>query len=233
MKFAIVDDEKKATDLLEKYVKEYAEKTSVEFQSVVFHNPSDFLETYSGDYDLVFMDVEMPGLNGIETARELRRMDADVVLIFITNMAQYAIHGYEVEAIDYVLKPLSYADFSLKLQKALRYITRNQDAKITITTKDGIVQFLVSDIHYVEVTRHYLVYHTSREAYTARGVMKDVEEQLSEHHFMRCNHGCLVNLKYVQSISGNEINVAGEHLSISRGKKADFLTAFAKYVGGM
>ena len=71
----------------------------------MFHNPAEFLESYTKDYDLVFLDVEMPGLNGIETAKELRHMDSNVVIMFITNMAQYAIHGYEVEAVDYVLKP--------------------------------------------------------------------------------------------------------------------------------
>ena len=120
MKIAIVDDEKKATGLIKKYIDQFTVEYHFEIQVSVFHNPQDFLEKYTKDYDLVFLDVEMAGINGIETAKELRRVDGNVVLMFITNMAQYAIHGYEVEAVDYVLKPLSYADFSMKLQKALK-----------------------------------------------------------------------------------------------------------------
>ena len=233
MKFIFVDDEKTATDLLESYIDQFARQHQIEIQTQAYHNPVKFLEQYCGNVDLVFMDIDMKGLNGLDTARELRRMDANVVLIFITNLSQFAIHGYEVEAIDYVLKPLTYADFSMKLQKALRYIQRNQEEKITITTKDGVVHSSISEIYYIEVSRHYLEYHTVRGNYTVRGVMKEVEEKLKACHFARCSQGYLVNLKYVQEIHGNTVIVAGKELSVSRGKKAEFLTKFAQYVGGM
>ena len=233
MKFAIVDDEKKAADIIEKYVNMYAVENHYEIQTETFHNPHEFLEQYRGEYDLVFLDVEMPGLNGIETAKELRRMDGNVVLMFITNMAQYAIRGYEVEAVDYVLKPLSYADFVLKVRKALRYIARNEDTNVKISTKDAIVHLAVSDIYYIEVRSHYLIYHTTRENYTARGVMKEAEEQFSKYHFARCSHGYLVNLKYVQSVTGNIVTVAGEELVLSRSRKNDFMAEFARFIGGM
>ena len=233
MKFAIVDDEKKATAQIETYIAQFVEENHFKIQTSVFHNPEEFLEAYTKDYDLVFLDVEMPGLNGIETAKELRRIDGNVVIMFITNMAQYAIHGYEVEAVDYVLKPLSYADFTMKLQKALRYIARNEDTNVKICTKDGIVHLAVSDIYYIEVIRHYLVYHTTRENYMTRGVMKETEAQFAKYHFARCSHGYLVNLKYVQSVSGNIVTVAGEEIALSRSKKNDFLEEFARYIGGM
>lgn len=233
MKFAIVDDEKKATDLIETYIVRFVTENHFEIQTSVFHNPEDFLEAYTKDYDLVFLDVEMPGLNGIETAKELRRMDSNVVIMFITNMAQYAIHGYEVEAVDYVLKPLSYADFAMKVQKALRYIARNEDANVKLCTKDGMVHLAVSDIYYIEVRGHYLIYHTTREEYMARGVMKETEEQFARYQFARCSHGYLINLKYVQSVSGNIVTVAGEEIALSRSKKNDFMEAFARYIGGM
>ena len=189
MKFAIIDDEKKATDLIETYITEFVTENHFEIQTRVFNNPVEFLESYTKDYDLVFLDVEMPGLNGIETAKELRHMDSNVVIMFITNMAQYAIHGYEVEAVDYVLKPLSYADFAMKVQKALRYIARNEDANVKLCTKDGMIHLSVSDIYYIEVRSHYLIYHTTREEYMVRGVMKETEEQFAKYHFARCSHG--------------------------------------------
>ena len=160
-------------------------------------------------------------------------MDGNVVIMFITNMAQYAIHGYEVEAVDYVLKPLSYADFAMKVQKALRYIARNEDANVKLCTKDGMVHLAVSDIYYIEVRSHYLIYHTTREEYMVRGVMKETEEQFAKYHFARCSHGYLINLKYVQSVNGNIVTVAGEEIALSRSKKNDFMEAFARYIGGM
>lgn len=233
MKLAVVDDVKNATDLLDSYIKRFEKENNINIHVSIFHNPNDFLNTYSRDYDLVLMDIEMPGLNGIETAKELRRMDSRVVLIFITNMAQYAINGYEVEAIDFVIKPVSYFDFALKIKKAMRYIARNQDKKLTLNTQEGIVHLYVSDICYIEVIRHYLIYHTINGDYTVRGVMKEIEENLKNYHFVRSNHCYLVNLKYVESVNGNILKVSGYDLQISRNKKSEFLMKFTRYVGGM
>lgn len=233
MKLAVVDDESRATDLLDGYIKKFQEENKINIKVSVFHNPNDFLNNYSGDYDLVLMDIEMPGLNGIETAKELRRMDSRVILMFITNMAQYAINGYEVEAIDFVVKPISYPDFSMKIKKAMRYIERNRDTKIVLNTADGVVNLFVSDIFYIEVMRHYLIYHTLHGEYTVRGVMKEAEEKFSEFHFVRSNHCYLVNLKYVESIVGSTLRVANQELQISRNKKNEFLMEFTRYMGGI
>jgi len=233
MKLAIVDDEKKITDLLESYIKRFEQENMITITVSVFHNSSDFLNNYSRDYDLVLMDIEMKGLNGIETAKEMRRMDKRVVLMFVTNMAQYAINGYEVEAVDFVIKPVSYPDFVMKMQKAMRYISRNQDKKLTLNTPDGVVHLNVSDICYIEVIRHYLIYHTVNGNYTVRGVMKEAEDVLSEYHFIRSNHCYLVNLKYVEAISGNSVKAGNDSLQISRNKKNEFLMEFTRYVGGL
>lgn len=233
MKIAIVDDEKQMTQLIESYLLRYSKERNTHFKVDIFNNPLEFLSTYTGDYDLILMDIQMPGLNGIETAKELRRIDASVVLMFITNMMQYAIHGYEVDAIDFVVKPISYGDFVLKMQKASRYVDRNKNKKISLNTTEGIVQLDVTDIHYVEVIRHDLIYHTVHGQYKVRGSLREAEKALLDFHFTRSNHCYLVNLKYVEAVSGNLLRVAGEELVMSRNKKNDVLLEFAKYVGGL
>lgn len=233
MKLAVVDDEKKMTDLLSHYISQFAEEKQISIQISIFHHPNKFLTNYTKDYDIVLMDIEMPGLNGIETARQLRKMDARVVLMFIKNMAQYAINGYEVEAVDYIVKPVSYPDFAMKLAKAVRYVKRNEDKRLVLNTQDGVVHISLADIYYIEVIRHYLVYHTAAGNYTVRGVLKEMDELLAEYHFVRSNHCYLVNLKYVEAITGNTVKVAGDELQMSRNKKSEFMMAFARYVGGM
>ena len=233
MKIAIVDDEKKATDLIKKYIDQFTLEYHFEIQVSVFHNPQDFLENYTKDYDLVFLDVEMPGLNGIETAKELRRVDGNVVIMFITNMAQYALHGYEVEAIDYVIKPLGYQEFALKMKKAMRYMGRHEKKQMMLQTTDGIQPVAIEDILYVEVIRHYLQYHTTGQVYEVRGAMKEAEEELERYHFVRCNQSYLVNLAKVACIHGNTVTVGSDQLPISRNKKTAFVDALTRYIGGM
>ena len=150
MKFAIVDDEKKATDLIETYIARFMTENHFEIQTSVFHNPENFLEAYTKDYDLVFLDVEMPGLNGIETAKELRRMDGNVVIMFITNMAQYAIRGYAVDALDYVLKPVSYFAFSQRLNRAIGRMKKREQKVIMVNIKGGAVRVNIANIYYIE-----------------------------------------------------------------------------------
>ncbi|MFV0467187.1 MAG: LytR/AlgR family response regulator transcription factor [Lachnospiraceae bacterium] len=233
MRLAVIDDEKTATDLLKSYLMQFENENHIEIQTFVFHHPNEFLSSYQQPYDIVILDIDMPGLNGIDTAKEIRRVDTDVTLIFITNMAQYALRGYEVQALDYILKPISYSEFSMKFKKALRYTDLNMHQKITILTTNGIVYIRVSDVLFLEVIRHYIVYHTKSENYTARGVLRDAEKSLHQFCFARINHSFLVNLKYVESISGNTITIAGVKLQISRNKKGKFLSIFAKYIGGL
>lgn len=234
MKIAIVDDEREMTNSIEDYVREYAAQKGLEFQIIVFRDGETFLASYTADYDIVLLDIDFGGgLNGIEIARELRKMDENTVLMFITNMPQYAINGYEVNAVDYVLKPVNKVEFYVKMAKALRFVRKNADEKILVHTVEGDVYFFTSDLHYVEVFKHYLIYHTTSGNFRGRGTMKDAQERLGRFAFARCHNCFLVNLKYVESLNGSEITVAGEKLQVSRSRKAEFMEHFARYVGGI
>lgn len=233
MKIAIVDDDRCMAEQIGDFVRRFREETGMEMAEEIFFDAVSFLADCGGRYDLVLMDVDMPGINGIEAARELRQRDRKVLLMFITNMAQYAIHGYEVEAMDYVLKPLSYPDFALKMRKALRYLRRDQDRKILLDTSGGKVPVKVSEIQYIEVIRHYLNFYTESGMYEVRGVMKEQEQLLKKDHFARCSQSYLVNLAHVKAIHGYTAVVGEKELPISRNRKADFVDVFTRYVGGM
>lgn len=243
MRVAIIDDEKNMTEQLSGFLNRFKEKESLIIDVDVYESGDVFLKALETKrifeeenliYDLILLDVEMPGRNGIETAREIRKFDEQVIIMFITNMAQYAIHGYDVEAIDYVLKPVTYEDFALKMHKAMRYIRQNEKQQLIInTTEDGKVPLVISDIFYIEVVSHYLNFHTKKGLFESRGVMKEIEKQLESMNFFRCNQSYLVNLAYVKAIRGNEVIVGGDSLPISRNRKNIFMEAFARYVGGM
>ena len=119
MKVAIVDDELKMRQIMTDYVKRFGEEAGIELETVTFESGEQFLKDYKMIYDIIIFDIDMPGINGIDTARKLRETDTNVTIIFVTNIAQYAINGYEVDAVDYILKPVSYYDFSMKFHRTV------------------------------------------------------------------------------------------------------------------
>ena len=159
-------------------------------------------------------------------------MDPDVALIFVTNMAQYALRGYDVNALDFILKPLNYYSFAMKLKKAVRYIRRFQEEMLTLRTADGMARIPVSRVYYVEVRNHMLTYHTEDGTYTIRESMKNVEVQLRDYGFLRCNHCYLINLRHFKALHGNEVVIGSTALPISRSRRIEFVERLTQYLGG-
>lgn len=233
MRVAIADDTARDAQRLETYLTRYSKEIGVPLELDVFPNGTQFIDQYQPVYDLVVMDIDMPGLNGVDAARRLRERGDRVVLMFVTNMPQYALAGYEVEAVDYVLKPVSYQDFALKLHKARRYIQRNRDTQVALRDGEGVTAVAVSEILYVEVSRHYLIYHLLDRDIRIRGSIGQAEGLLPSQLFARCNSGYLVNLRHVEAIGKEDVTVGGQRLKVSRGKRLEFMERFTRYLGGM
>lgn len=229
---AIIEDEITALNVLQEYIKRFEKEWNEKINYTYFPDAISFLTGYKANYDIVFMDIELPNLNGMEAARKLVKLDQNVVLIFVTNMAQYAVKGYEVNAFDFIVKPVSYYDFALKLQRALDKIANNVEIKINVSVDDGKRCIPVSQIRYVEVVSHQIIYHLAKEKVTAYGTLKKVEEMLPKEMFAKCNNCYLVNLRHVVSVQGYTLDVEGEELQISHPKKKAFLTALNSFLGG-
>lgn len=230
---AIIDDAPQDAQRLETYLQRCGEETGREYQTVYYRTAADFLTSRDQTFDLVIMDIDMPGLNGVEAARRMRERGDDTVLMFVTNMPQYALAGYEVEAVDYVLKPVSYREFAMKLRKADRYIRRGQDQMLALQTADGIVTLPVSSLLYVESELHYLTYHTPQERIRVRGSLRDAESGLPAAQFARCNASFLVNLRHVKAIEKETVVVGDKQVKMSRGKRLEFMDRFTRYLGGI
>ena len=178
----------------------------------------------------------MEGKDGVSTAAEIRREDQDAVIIFITNMAQMAIQGYSVQALDFVLKPVSYYSFAMKMRSAVQIVSSRQSRKtrkIMVNTSGGI-QVISSDrLYFIEVERHYLYYHTPDGVFRQKAALKDLENNFNGLSFVRCNNCYLVNLKYVECVDKDNVKVGGTWLRISRPRKKAFLQAITCYMGGI
>lgn len=232
IKVAIVEDEREAAKKLVSFFNRYSGEHSVLFETHCYSDGESFIEGYEG-FDMVLMDIELSGMNGLDTVRRLRGLDNDIMVIFVTNMAQFAVQGYEVEAFDFMVKPVSYYSFSLRLGRALKRLKtrRSKDLWVSVT-HSGKRRISSSDIKYVEVMGHKITYHTAVGNFESSGSMQKVQEELKGLPFELCNRCYLVNLKYVTGISGFVLSVGGEELQISHLKRNEFLKKLNMYMSG-
>ena len=232
IRVAIVEDDAEVQGVLQEYVRRYTRQYGTEFEVSVFADGVDILEDYRAVYDIIFLDVEMKHLDGMTTAERIRQMDADVILIFITNMAQYAIRGYSVGALDYVLKPVPYFAFSQQLLKAVARLEKRAKHYLTVPVEGGLRRLDTASIYYLESEGHRVHFYTDEGDFSAPGALKTFEEKLADCPFARCNSGYLVNLAQVRELRQSTVQVGPCELQVSRPKRKAFLAALTDYIGG-
>lgn len=230
IQIAIVEDDKHQTELLKKYITRYEKESGQNFQVHVFQDGEDIVENYSGKYDIILMDIEMQFMDGMTTAEEIRKSDTEVVIIFITNMPQYAMKGYAVDALDYVLKPINYFAFSQRIDRALERMVKRTKKYLNIMNKGTMRKIDISTLYYIEVQDHDLCFHTKDGNFTQRETMKRIEEKLAGESFFRCNKCYLINLEYVNGIEGNTVLVGEEEVQVSRARKKELMDALNDYM---
>ena len=232
IRIAMVEDEAAVREQLQGYIQRYTRQYGTEFAVTEFSDGVEILDAYRPVYDIVLLDVEMKHLDGMETARRIRELDRDVVLLFITNMAQYAIKGYAVGALDYVLKPVPYFAFSQQLQKAEEKLRRRARHYLAVPVEGGLRRLDTAQIYYMESEGHRVHFYTEEGEFLAPGALKTFEEKLADLPFARCNSGYLVNLAQVKSVQQGLTQVGPYELQVSRPKRKSFLAALADYIGG-
>lgn len=233
-RLAIVEDEQQDAALLKGHIHRYFQENapSDSFRITEFSSATSFIEQYRSDFDLVFLDIQMPGINGMEAAAALRKKDGSVLLVFVTNMAQYAVRGYDVNAAGFILKPVSYYDFLLRMRKCMAILQTRTEEYMTLSLRQGFVRLPVRSILYVEVNRHMLTYHVDGEPISATGSLAQAEAALHGSDFLRCNSCYLVNPRAIQSVLGYDIRlINGETIQISHPKKKQFMQELNIWLG--
>ncbi len=228
-KIAIVDDEYESEEKLARCIEKYSGEQGVLFNITHFRSGLNFIEDYTPEFDIVFMDIDMPQMNGLEAAGLLREKDPAVVIVFVTFLAKYATRGYKYDALDYMVKPISYSAFLITMDRALQRCTRKKRDTVILPSSEGDICMELICLNYVEIANHDITYHTTQGVFTAYGTMRSIEKLLPPGQFCKCNRCYLVNLRSVTRIQGNTVFVGNEQLEISRPRKQEFLTALHEY----
>lgn len=230
----IIEDSDEAANTLQSHIDRYAAETGIECSVTRKISAFDLAGGDEAHYDLIFLDIELPGINGMEAAESMREHDPETPIIFVTNLAQYAVHGYAVDALDFVVKPVEYYDFKLRMDKAMRKIWRTEQRSLSIPTDSGFRVVSVTDIAYIDVANHDLAYHLANgETVIVRGTLSKTESSLDGTTFVRISNNCLANMAHIKEIKGTDIHMAnGDVIYFSRSRRKPALETIARYLGG-
>lgn len=232
IRIAIAEDDASCARELVCQLHRFEQENNVRFQIAQYTNALDLLEEYRPVYDLLLLDIEMPLLDGLTAARKIHAMDDQVLIMFITRIAKYAVQSYDVQAVDYVLKPLKYPVFSMKLQRVLHRISRKNDRFVLVQGQGVLRRIAVGDVYYVEVADHMLTWHTADGDFTVKGTIRSAVQELEGCAFARCNNCYLVNLAHFRELREDMAFVGSDALKVSRSRRKEFLDAILRYQRG-
>jgi DNA-binding LytR/AlgR family response regulator len=232
VKVGLVEDDPASAQLLRDYLERYAQNAVETFQVESFDSARALLDSYRAGFDVLLLDIQLPGIDGFQAARRIRQVDHQVVIVFVTATPQYALKGYEVDALSYLLKPVSYISFARELDRCLERIKLRRGAWLALHVDTGVVRVATAEIVYLESDKHRVVVHTTTDDITVTGSLKAFATELAERGFQRCNSGYLVNLRHVLGIRANLCLVTGgKQLLISRPRRKAFMAALTDYLG--
>lgn len=233
IRIAVVEDDDRSRALLSEHLHRYETEHELEFEVSAFADGRDILAKYRPIYDIILLDIQMTHVDGMTTAKRIREVDPDVVLVFITSSPQYAIGGYQVAALSYLLKPVPYGALSEELGRCLSQVGKREHGFVMLSSGTEQFRVNVSDIVFIESIKHRLIVHSTQREYSLVGSLTAFEGELAEKDFFRSNNCYLVNLRHVTGVHQSSCVLLGGHdLQISRPRKKAFLAALSDYVGG-
>ena len=218
MKFAICDDNSIDSNYVYELVKKWSNENKYQVDIETFSSAESFLFHYvdNKDYDVLLLDIEMKKMDGVSLAREIRKTNKNVQIIFITGYSEYIAEGYDVEALNYLMKPFKTEKLYEVLNKAVTKIIQNEK-HLLLNTFDEIIRISLHDIIYIDVDRNYTTIHSNKN-YTIKMTLADIEKELDER-FFRISRSIIINLKYINRVTKRDVYLTnGSILPLPRGK---------------
>lgn len=229
---AICDDEKPFVDHFLALLARYSEERGEAIKTTTYDDGLALIEHYDPTIDLLFLDIRMRLIDGLQAAAHVRRQDAQVGLIFLTTYTEFALDGYTYQATNYIVKPLGYARLKAELDRFIARRRAEEASVLVIANDEGRFKVPLRAIHYIETFKRNLLLHAEQEDIICYCSMKEMEAQLAGNDFVRCHTSYLVNLFYVKDVKKLELElVSGEHIPISQPKRKAVMARLVEYWG--
>ena len=229
IRIAICDDSEKDANSLKLFCKgsNIVDKLDI----TVFNNGFDLLKSHSlNKFDILFLDVDMPEIDGISMGKEIRKTDHNSIIIFVTAYPEYAIVGYECEAFFYLLKPSSISKIESVLKRAIEKIGLSHKTH-AIKIQNKTIALPITSINYIECCKRHIIYHTDSGDYTTTEKLSSVYESLNKYGFYQVHQGYIVNFSKVKDFDGYTVILKNNcKVLISVRKKREVLLAYSRYV---
>lgn len=233
LRFAIAEDMDNERELLASFLNRYLDAHSLEGTVFSFSSGEELLKNYPPEPDGIFLDIEMDGMSGMECAHRIREFDREVTLLFVTNMVQFALEGYEVNAADFMVKPITYESFALRMDRLIGRLERKRERFLIVKQGGRTLRLSAGEITCVEsLNKKTILHKTNGETLTCAEPLYTLEKSLGSG-FFRCHNAFLVNLDLIEALSAGEATVYGEKIPISKYRKKEFLAALANHRGRM
>lgn len=231
---AICDDEKNIRIDLKQKLEKYSQESGNVIRIFLFEDGEDLIANYKIEIDLIFLDIEMKEIDGVAAAEKIREIDKEVGIIFLTSYKKYALKGYQVGAINYIIKPIRYARLKNEMDDFLEKQRVNPREFIVVTNEAGKQKILLKDLKYAETEKGNVVLHTADKKMLVYMTMKELQQLLPPEYFQRCHASFIVNMDYINGVKKLEIELLdGEIIPISQPKRKEFMEAMAKYWGNL
>lgn len=233
LSIAICDDEYIHRNVLVKYLERVFYNEN--YEVLEFKRGEDLLDNYPKKLDILLLDIQMSDLNGIETAKEIRKFDTTVIIIFTTAIFDFIQKGYEVRAFRYLIKPISYDEFSKHLLECKNSIINDfkKNIKIKEINNGNIVILPINSLLYIETESRITLIHTDKKIYITRESIKNYENELKDFSFYRCHRSYLINLNKVSCINKDSVYVKDDEILVSRYKIKDLKLKITNILGNL
>lgn len=226
----IVEDSKNDYYTLKECIDRFAEESGEQFTVKHYTATEPFFAEYECDADIIFMDIELPNTNGYEASEKLRNIDENVQIVFVTNLAHFAVKGYAVGAADFIVKPVNYYKLQSILKKLLRFISERRDDYISLHSAEGIARVSLRELIYIESEKHKITWHTLTQDIITFGTLGAVMEKLPESRFIKVGQSFIVNLRHIIHFDGDCIKTVSDAvISVSRSKKKEVMKKLSEY----